>query len=111
EAMWRMLQHDEPDDFVVATGEMHTVREFVETAFALVGLDWQEFVEIDARYFRPTEVDELCGDASKAERLLGWQPMTTFPELVRIMVRADLEDRGLDADRYLVAPAEIGERS
>ena len=90
EAMWLMLQQDQPDDFVIATGEMHTVREFVESAFALVGLDWQDLVEIDPRYFRPTEVDDLEGDASKAAKLLGWKPRTTFAELVRLMVKADL---------------------
>jgi GDPmannose 4,6-dehydratase len=99
EAMWRMLQQDAPDDYVVATGQMHSVREFVELAFGLVGLDWQDFVEIDPRYFRPTEVDELCGDASKARRVLGWEPRTSFPDLVEIMVRADLEELGLDLDR------------
>ena len=104
EAMWRMLQQDAPDDYVVATGEMHSVREFVELAFSLVGLDWQDFVEIDPRYFRPTEVDELCGDASKAKRILGWQPQTTFPELVRIMVKADLAELGLDLDAVAAAP-------
>jgi GDPmannose 4,6-dehydratase len=98
EAMWLMLQQDKPDDYVVATGEMHTVREFVELAFALVGLDWQDFVEIDPRYFRPTEVDELCGDSSKARRVLGWEPKTSFPDLVRIMLAADLEEIGLNLD-------------
>ena len=102
EAMWRILQHDEPDDFVVATGEMHTVREFVELAFSLVGMDWHEFVEIDPRYFRPTEVDELCGDASKASRILGWSSTTAFADLVRTMVEADLLERGLDAGALLV---------
>ena len=90
EAMWRMLQQDEPGDYVIATGEMHSVREFVEVAFGLVGLDWSDYVEIDPRYYRPTEVEELLGDASKAERVLGWRPQTTFTELVRIMIEADL---------------------
>jgi GDPmannose 4,6-dehydratase len=103
EAMWRILQHDQPDEFVVATGEMHTVREFVERAFALVGLDWTDHVVIDPRYFRPTEVDELCGDPSKARDALGWEPTTTFPELVRIMVVADLQEAGLDPADKLVA--------
>ncbi len=107
EAMWRMLQQEAPDDYVVATGEMHTVREFVELAFGLVGLDWREFVEIDPRYFRPTEVDELCGDASKARQILGWQPQTTFPEIVRIMLRADLAEIGLDLDA-VAAEAPLG---
>lgn len=102
EAMWRILQHDQPDDFVIATGEMHTVREFVQTAFALAGLDWEQYVVIDPRYFRPTEVDELLGDASKAERVLGWKPSTTFDELVRIMLAADVAEAGLDPDTALV---------
>jgi GDPmannose 4,6-dehydratase len=97
-----MLQQPAPDDYVVATGEMHSVREFVEEAFRLVGLDWQDHVEIDPRYFRPTEVDELCGDATKARERLGWTPRTSFPELVRIMVAGDLEERGLDPAAYLV---------
>jgi GDPmannose 4,6-dehydratase len=95
EAMWRMLQRDEPEDFVVATGESHTVREFAELAFARVGLDWRRHVEIDPRYYRPAEVDHLQGDASKARRVLGWEPKTTFSELVALMVDADrqlLED-------------------
>ncbi len=103
DAMWRMLQHDQPDEFVVATGEMHTVREFVELAFRLAGLDWEEHVAIDPRYFRPTEVEELCGDASKAREVLGWQPTTTFPELVRIMLAADILEAGLDPDAKLLA--------
>jgi GDPmannose 4,6-dehydratase len=107
EAMWRMLQQDTPDDYVVATGEMHSVREFVELAFRLVGLNWEDFVEIDPRYFRPTEVDELCGDASKAKRVLGWEPTTTFEELVRIMVAADLAELGLDLDTVAAAPLRI----
>jgi GDPmannose 4,6-dehydratase len=91
EAMFLMLQHEEPGDFVVATGESHTVREFVERAFARVGLDWQQYVAIDPRYYRPAEVDELCGDASKARRVLGWQPKTTFAALVDLMVDADIQ--------------------
>lgn len=89
EAMWRMMQLDRPDDFVVATGETHTVREFVETAFDHAGLDWERNVEIDPRYFRPTEVDVLLGDASKAEREIGWRPQVKFHNLVRLMVDAD----------------------
>ncbi|MEP7081428.1 MAG: GDP-mannose 4,6-dehydratase [Chloroflexota bacterium] len=103
EAMWLMLQQPEPDDYVVATGEMHSVREFVELAFGLVGLDSQDYVEIDPRYFRPTEVDELCGDSSKARERLGWQPRTTFDQLVRLMVEADLREAGVDPDRHMVA--------
>jgi GDPmannose 4,6-dehydratase len=105
EAMWRMLQQDEPGDYVVATGEMHTVRELVEVAFGLVGLDWERYVRIDERYFRPTEVDELCGDASKAERVLGWQPTTKFEGLVRIMLEADLRDAGIDPASVIREPA------
>jgi GDPmannose 4,6-dehydratase len=109
EAMWMMLQTPEPDDYVVATGEMHTVREFVESVFALVGLNWQDHVVIDPTYFRPTEVDELCGDASKAAARLGWRPKTGFPELVRLMVEGDLKEAGLDPSHYLKsADAELG---
>jgi len=97
EAMWLMLQQPEPDDYVIATGEMHSVREFAETAFALVGLRWRDHVEVDPRYFRPAEVEELCGDPSKAAQVLGWQPGTGFKELVRIMLTADLRDQGVDA--------------
>jgi GDPmannose 4,6-dehydratase len=89
EAMWMMLQHDEPDDFVIATGETHSVREFLESAFACVGLDWQDYVEIDSRLFRPAEVHQLLGDASKARETLGWETRTSFEELVRLMVEAD----------------------
>jgi len=105
EAMWMMLQQPEPDDFVIATGQMHTVREFVASAFALVGLDWERHVEIDPRYFRPTEVDELRGDASKAATVLGWEPRTTFDGLVRLMVDADLRAAGLDPAAHLVPVA------
>jgi len=91
-AMWMMLQQDEADDYVIGTGEAHTVREFVEVAFAHANLDWREFVEVDPRYFRPAEVDFLCGDASKARRVLGWEPEVTFTKLVQIMVDADIKD-------------------
>ena len=91
EGMWRILQHDRPDDFVLATGEMHSVKEFLEAAFAEVGLDWQKYVDYDARYMRPTEVDQLLGDATKARRELGWEPKVKFPQLVKMMVAADLE--------------------
>jgi GDPmannose 4,6-dehydratase len=91
QAMWLMLQQPEPDDYVIATGETHSVREFLETAFGYVNLRWQDYVEIDPRYFRPTEVELLIGDASKARRKLGWTPKVTFPELVKIMVEADLK--------------------
>jgi GDPmannose 4,6-dehydratase len=90
EAMWLMLQQDEPDDYVIATGETHSVREFLEEAFSYVGLDWQKHVKVDQRYFRPSEVDLLIGDASKAKRRLGWQPKVGFRDLVRLMVDADV---------------------
>jgi len=90
EGMWRILQQDQPDDFVLATNETHTVREFCEEAFAHAGLDWKEFVKHDARYERPAEVDLLIGDPAKAKRILDWEPKTKFHELVRIMVDADL---------------------
>jgi GDPmannose 4,6-dehydratase len=95
EAMWLMLQQDDPGDFVIGTGEAHTVREFLDEAFGYVGLDWNQYVRIDPRYFRPTEVDYLLGDASRAENLLGWKPKVCFRDLVRIMVDADLEKVGL----------------
>jgi GDPmannose 4,6-dehydratase len=104
EAMWLMLQQDQPDDFVIATGEMHSVRDFVKLAFSLVGLDWEQYVEIDPRYFRPTEVDELCGDASKARQVLGWASKTSFDEIVRSMLQADLAERGLDPSALITAP-------
>jgi len=103
EAMWRMLQQPDPDDYVIATGEMHSVRELCEVAFGLVGLDWEQHVRIDERYFRPTEVDELCGDASKAERVLGWRPATHFHDLVRIMLEADLSAAGLNPAQQMLA--------
>ncbi len=91
EAMWLMLQQDQPGDYVVATGETHSVREFCEEAFGCVGLDWKEFVKVDPKYFRPAEVDLLLGDPSLAKTKLGWSPRVTFKELVRLMVEADLE--------------------
>lgn len=92
EAMWLMLQQEEPDDFVIATGESHTVRDFLDLAFGGLDLDWTRHVEIDPRLFRPTEVDDLRGDASKARRILGWQPTVQFHDLVRMMIHADLID-------------------
>ena len=89
EAQWLMLQQEKGDDYVVATGETHSIREFLDEAFAYANLDWNQYVEIDPRYYRPAEVDLLIGDASKAKKLLGWQPKTTFKELVQIMVKAD----------------------
>ncbi|HEY7785966.1 MAG TPA: GDP-mannose 4,6-dehydratase [Pyrinomonadaceae bacterium] len=89
EAMWLMLQQDKPDDYVIATGETHSVEEFLVEAFRQVGLDWRDYVELDPKYLRPAEVDLLIGDASKAKRELGWEPRVTFNELVRLMVDAD----------------------
>jgi GDPmannose 4,6-dehydratase len=91
EAMWLMLQQDEPDDYVIATGEAHTVRELVELAFKRVGLGWEDHVRVDPRFFRPAEVEHLIGDAAKAREKLGWEPRTSFEELVNLMVDADLE--------------------
>ncbi|MGI9017290.1 MAG: GDP-mannose 4,6-dehydratase [Euzebya sp.] len=96
EAMWSMLQQPTPDDFVVATGEMHTVREFVEAAFSLAGLNWQDYVAFDPQYTRPNEVDELQGNAGKAARVLGWRPKTSFRDLVALMLEADLRDAGVN---------------
>ena len=91
EAMWMMLQQDKPNDYVIATGETHSVQEFCEEAFSLVGLDWQKYVELDKRYLRPAEVEILLGDPSKAKKQLGWEPKVKFKELVRIMVEADVK--------------------
>jgi GDPmannose 4,6-dehydratase len=91
EAMWLMLQHERPDDYVVATGESYSVRDFVEFAFAAAGLDWRRHVEVDPRYFRPTEVDALRGDPSKARQVLGWRPRVGFTDLVGMMVAHDLD--------------------
>jgi GDPmannose 4,6-dehydratase len=91
EAMWRMLQQPAPDDYVVATGETHSVGELVEIAFRVAGLRWQDHVHTDASLLRPAEVDKLIGDASKARRVLGWKPQVDFAQLVEMMVRADLE--------------------
>jgi len=90
-AMWMMLQHDRPDDYVVATGETHSVREFCQEAFGHVGLDWEKHVVVDPMYYRPAEVDLLVGDPGKAGKVLGWKPSVTFRDLVRIMLDADLE--------------------
>ncbi len=96
EAMWLMLQQDKPDDYVIATGETHSVREFLKEAFRLAGIkDWEKYVECDKRYFRPTEVEFLRGDASKARKKLGWKPKTTFKELVKIMLEADCKKLGV----------------
>lgn len=91
EAMWLMLQQDKPDDYVIATGQSHSVREFVEEVFGCLDLDWQQYVEIDQRYFRPSEVDVLRGDSSKAKKNLQWEPKVSFKELVQIMIDADMQ--------------------
>lgn len=90
-AMWKMLQHDCPEDFVIGTGESHSIREFLDAAFGYVDLDWHDYVRIDARYFRPNEVDHLQADPAKAQKLLGWEPRVFFCDLVKVMVDADLE--------------------
>ena len=99
EAMWLMMQQDEPDDYVIATGESHSVKDFLVESFRAVGLDWQDYVEIDPRYFRPSEVDALIGDATKACEKLGWTPKTRFRDLVHMMLKADLESHGM-AEKY-----------
>ena len=91
EVMWMMLQQDQPSDYVIATGETHSVSEFLDEAFGYLSLDWRQHVEVDPRYYRPTEVDILCGDASYAREKLGWEPKVRFKELVRIMVDADMK--------------------
>ena len=107
EAMWMMLQQPEPDDYVIATGETHSVREFLDEAFGYVGLDWQKYVAIDPRYFRPTEVDLLLGDSTKAREKLGWKPRVGFRELVRLMVDADVSfvESALRGGRIFAASA------
>ena len=106
EAMWLMLQQPEPDDYVIATGETHTVRDFVSLAFSAISRNWRDHVEFDERYLRPTEVDALLGDATKARERLGWAPKTTFEALVRLMVAADLAEAGLVPGDWMVpAPA------
>ena len=97
EGMWRILQHDRPDDFVLATGEMHSVKEFCEEAFGLLGLDWEKYVEHDTRYDRPSEVEQLLGDPTKAREQLGWTPKVTFKQLVKMMVESDLAVARQDA--------------
>jgi GDPmannose 4,6-dehydratase len=99
EAMWMMLQQHEPDDYVIATGETHSVKEFLTEAFSYVDLNWQDYVELDEKYLRPAEVDLLIGDASKAKRVLGWEPKVAFRELTRLMVDADIAMVNNDAHR------------
>jgi GDPmannose 4,6-dehydratase len=104
EAMWLMLQQQEPDDYVIATGETHSIEELVEVAFELVGMDWRSFVKFDERYLRPNEVPELLGDASKARARLGWRPRTSFRELIQIMLEHDLRAAGVEPRAALVVP-------
>ena len=104
-AMWLMLQQNQADDYVIASGEMRSVREFAEVAFAMAGLGWDKYVVVDEAYMRPAEVNELRGDAAKAKRVLGWKPMTSFPDLVREMLDADLKLEGVDPAKHLKAPA------
>ncbi len=110
EAMWLMMQAEEPDDYVIATGETHSVREFLEETFGHLGMDWEQYVEIDPRYFRPAEVDLLLGDPAKARTVLGWRPKVGFKELVRIMVDSDMKlaERELRASRHEGALATAG---
>jgi GDPmannose 4,6-dehydratase len=101
EAMWLMLQQSKPDDYVIATGETHTVREFLEEAFGFVGIkNWEKYIGVDPKYYRPQEVNILLGDASKAKKKLGWQPKVKFKELVKIMLEADMKEMGLDFKKY-----------
>lgn len=106
-AMWSMLQKDEPDDYVIATGETHSVREFLEETFNYLDLDWRDHVEIDPKYFRPTEVDSLAGDSSKARKKLGWKPGVRFKELVKLMADADIQKEGLKLNGYKNYGGEI----
>jgi len=112
EFMHKMLQNDKPEDFVLGTGEVHSVKEFVKEAFSYAGLDWQKYVKIDPRYLRPTDVQELIADSTRAKKSLGWQPKIGFKELVRIMIDADMRKAGLKApgegDRIL--KEKIGNR-
>jgi GDPmannose 4,6-dehydratase len=109
EAMWLMLQQDEPEDYVIATGETHTVREFLDVAFGHLNLDWNKYVKIDPKYFRPTEVDLLIGDATKARRQLKWEPRVQFKDLAMMMVEADLESERerLDGTKHYVKPRQV----
>lgn len=105
--MWLILQQDEPDDYVIATGETHSVREFLEETFNYLDLDWRDHVEIDPKYFRPTEVDSLAGDSSKARKKLGWKPRVRFKELVKLMADADMEKEELKLNGYKNYGGEI----
>jgi GDPmannose 4,6-dehydratase len=110
EAMWMMLQQPEGDDYVIATGETHTVKEFLEETFGLVGLHYDKYVRMDPKYLRPTEVDLLIGDASKAKKKLGWTAKVGFRDLAKLMVTADLEAEGLDPKKFGLTPTQKGVR-
>jgi GDPmannose 4,6-dehydratase len=97
EMMWKMLQNDKPEDLVIGTGDAHSVREFIEEAFSYVGLNWEKYVEIDPRYFRPTEPETLIADATKARKKLSWNPKSKFKDLIKIMIDADMREAGLEA--------------
>jgi GDPmannose 4,6-dehydratase len=101
EAMWLMLQQDKPDDYVIATGLQWTIRQLTETAFSMVGLDWEDYVSVDQAYFRPAEVPDLCGDSTKARAQLGWRPRTSFQEMIREMLEYDLAAAGLNPAKFL----------
>ena len=102
-AMWLMLQQEQPDDYVIATGETYSIKDFLEIAFGCVNLKWQDYVEFDQRYLRPTEVDLLIGDPTKAKEKLGWKPSVTFKELVTLMIAADLQAVGLASENYVAS--------
>jgi GDPmannose 4,6-dehydratase len=111
EAMWLILQQDTPDDYVIGTGESHSVREFVSESFSYAGLNWEKYVKIDPKYYRPTEVEYLQSDASKARLQIGWQPHVSFQELVRIMIDYDFETEGLTSPgegRKILAQKNLG---
>jgi GDPmannose 4,6-dehydratase len=101
EAVWKMVQHDDPQDFVIATGETHSIKEFLDEAFGIVDRDWNDFVRIDPKYYRPTEVDLLIGDPAKAKKELDWEPKMSFKELVRHMVIEDLRLVNLDPEKFV----------
>lgn len=115
-AMWLMLQQEEPDDYVIATGDTHSVREFLDVAFGYVNLNWQDYIEFDERYLRPAEVELLIGNPSKAQQKLGWKPEVTFEQLVALMVEADLQAIGHTSPngngaQVIQDPATIREKS
>jgi GDPmannose 4,6-dehydratase len=110
-AMWMILQQPEPEDFVLATGKTHSIRELLEVAFGVAGLDWQEYVEVDPKFIRPAEVDFLCGDATKARERLGWQPQVNFEELIKMMVEADLQAVQKGTNNFATAASDGEERA